>query len=198
MSWSEQSRVQLETEHVILTPLVETDREGWREQAMDPDIWTYFVTRVDDEASFVRFFYSYLAASDNGKRTTFTITDKASGRVAGSTSYGNMSEDDLRLEIGSSWLGREFRGRGINHWTKYLLMRHAFEEMGAERVEFKTDVLNERARRGLRAIGATEEGVLRSYNPMPDGHRRDAVYYSVLKAEWPGVRELLEEGPNFR
>ncbi|NYH52517.1 RimJ/RimL family protein N-acetyltransferase [Nocardiopsis arvandica] len=198
MSWSEQSRVQLETEHVMLTPLVETDREGWREQAMDPDIWTHFVTRVEDEASFVRFFYSYLAASDGGKRTTFTITDKASGRVAGSTSYSNMAEEDLRLEIGSSWLGREFRGRGINHWSKYLLMRHAFEEMGVERVEFKTDVLNERARRGLRAIGATEEGVLRSYNPMPDGHRRDAVYYSVLKAEWPDVREILEEGPSFR
>lgn len=198
MSWSEQSRVRLENEHVLLTPLVETDREGWREQAVDPDIWTYFVARVDDEASFVRFFYSYLAASDGGKRSTFTIVDKVSGRIAGSTSYGNMSEEDQRLEVGSTWLGREFRGRGINHWSKYLMMRNAFEEMGAERVEFKTDVLNERARRGLRTIGATEEGVLRSYNPMPDGRRRDAVYYSVLRNEWPAVRERLEEGPSFR
>lgn len=198
MSWSEQSRVRLENEHVLLTPMVETDREGWREQAMDPEIWTHFVTRVDDQASFVRFFYSTLAASDGGRRTTFTITDKVSGRVAGGMSYGNLSEGDRRLEIGGSWLGRDFRGRGINHWAKYLMMRHAFEKMGTERVEFKTDVLNERARRGLRAIGATEEGVLRSYDPMPDGRRRDAVYYSVLKAEWPHVRELLEEGPRFR
>ncbi|MCK9872049.1 GNAT family N-acetyltransferase [Nocardiopsis dassonvillei] len=198
MSWSEQSRVRLENEHVLLTPLVETDREGWREQAMDSDIWTHFVARVDDEASFVRFFYSYLAASDGGDRSTFTVTDKASGRIAGSMSYGHMSEPDLRLEVGSSWLGRDFRGRGVNHWSKYLLLRHAFEEMGAERVEFKTDVLNERARRGLRSIGATEEGVLRSYNVMPGGRRRDAVYYSVLRNEWPGVRERLEEGPRFR
>ncbi|WP_159945106.1 MULTISPECIES: GNAT family N-acetyltransferase [unclassified Nocardiopsis] len=198
MSWSEQSRVRLENEHVLLTPLTESDREGWREQVMDPDIWTHFVTRVEDQASFVRFFYSCLSASDSGEQTTFTITDKSSGRVAGSTSYGNMSEPDLRLEVGNSWLGSEFWGRGINHWSKYLTMRHAFEVMGAERVEFKTDVLNERARRGLRAIGATEEGVLRSYDVMPGGRRRDVVYYSVLRSEWPGVREFLEEGPRFR
>ncbi|MEE2047107.1 GNAT family protein [Nocardiopsis tropica] len=198
MSWTERSRVRLENGHVSLTPVVEADRAGWREQALDPDIWTYFVTRVDDEAGFEEFFDSYLAASDAGRRTTFTVTDLASGRVAGSMSYGNLSEKDLRLEVGSSWLGRDFRGRGVNHWAKFLLMRHAFEGMGAERVEFKTDVLNERARRGLRAVGATEEGVLRSYNVMPGGRRRDAVYYSVLRAEWPDVRARLEGGPRTR
>lgn len=197
-TWVERARVRLENEYVRLTPVQEGDRDGWREQALDPDIWTHFVTRVDDEAGFERFFDSYLAASETGKRATFTITDLVGGRIAGSMSYGNLSEPDLRLEIGSSWLGRDFRGRGVNHWAKYLLMRHAFEDMDAERVEFKTDVLNERARRGLRAIGATEEGVLRSYNVMPGGRRRDAVYYSVLRAEWPLARTRLEEGPRYR
>lgn len=197
-TWVERARVRLENEYVRLTPVQEGDRDGWREQALDPDIWTHFVTRVDDEAGFERFFDSYLAASETGKRTTFTITDLVGGRIAGSMSYGNLSEPDLRLEIGSSWLGRDFRGRGVNHWAKYLLMRHAFEAMDAERVEFKTDVLNERARRGLRAIGATEEGVLRSYNVMPGGRRRDAVYYSVLRAEGPLARTRLEEGPRHR
>ena len=197
-TWTDRARVRLENEYVRLTPVREQDREGWREQALDPDIWTHFVTRVDDEADFERFFDSYLSATEAGKRTTFTITDLISGRIAGSMSYGNLSEPDLRLEIGSSWLGRDFRGRGVNHWAKYLLMRHAFEGMDAERVEFKTDVLNERARRGLRAIGATEEGVLRSYNVMPGGRRRDAVYYSVLRSEWPIVCARLEEGPRHR
>lgn len=197
-TWAERARVRLENEYVRLTPIREGDRDGWREQALDPDIWTYFTTRVDDAADFECFFDSYLAASERGRRTTFTITDLVVGRVAGSMSYGNLSEPDLRLEIGSSWLGRDFRGRGVNHWAKYLLMRHAFEAMDAERVEFKTDVLNERARRGLRAIGATEEGVLRSYNVMPGGRRRDAVYYSVLRAEWPLARTRLEEGPRRR
>lgn len=196
--WVEKSRVRLENEHVVLTPVEEKDREGWRAQALDSDIWTHFVTRVDDDADFERFFDSYLTATENRSRTTYTITDAASGRIAGSMSYGNLSEADLRLEIGSSWLGRDFRGRGVNHWAKYLLLRQAFEVMDTERVEFKTDVLNERARRGLRAIGATEEGILRSYNVMPGGRRRDAVYYSVLRAEWPAVRERLEAGPRRR
>jgi RimJ/RimL family protein N-acetyltransferase len=75
------------------------------------------------------------------------------------------------------------------------MMRHAFEQMAAERVEFKTDILNIQARHGLLNIGAREEGTLRSFNPMPDGRRRDAVYYSVLRAEWPRVRDQLLTQP---
>jgi len=75
------------------------------------------------------------------------------------------------------------------------MLRHAFEHMAAERVEFKTDRLNIQARNALRNIGAREEGMLRSFNPMPDGRRRDAVYYSVLRAEWPYVREQLLARP---
>ncbi|MDQ4105293.1 MAG: GNAT family N-acetyltransferase [Actinomycetota bacterium] len=100
-----------------------------------------------------------------------------------------------QLEIGWSWLGRDFRGQGINRWAKYLLLKHAFERMGAQRVEFKTDKRNDQARRGLRNIGATEEGTLRSYNPMPDGTRRDAVFYSILHAEWPSVKAQLAAAP---
>jgi RimJ/RimL family protein N-acetyltransferase len=106
-------------------------------------------------------------------------------------SYGNLSEPDRRLEIGWSWLGAEFRGAGINRWAKYLLLRHAFEVLAAERVEFKTDVLNLPARRALSNIGAVGEGTLRSFNPMPGGRRRDAVFYSVLRAEWPQVQVRL-------
>ncbi|MEO9238417.1 MAG: GNAT family protein, partial [Jatrophihabitantaceae bacterium] len=104
---------------------------------------------------------------------------------------------DQRLEIGWSWLGRDFQGAGINRWAKFLLLQHAFEQLAAERVEFKTDQLNLQARKALRNIGAVEEGVLRSFNPMPDGRRRDAVYYSVLRAEWPEVKRQLASQPRF-
>jgi RimJ/RimL family protein N-acetyltransferase len=109
-----------------------------------------------------------------------------------------MAEKEKRLEIGRSWLGKEFRGAGINHWAKFLLLEYAFESLECERVEFKTDVLNRRARQGLLNIGAKEEGVLRSYNFMPDGRRRDAIFYSVLKDEWAGVKEMLLRGPKRR
>lgn len=196
MSWAQKAAAPLENEYLRLHPVTEDDREGIRAIAMDPDIWRYFVSLVEDEADFKTFFDTCLADQAAGRRVVFIVTDKASGRIAGSMSYGNMAEADARLEIGWSWLGRDFRGAGVNRWAKYLLLQHAFEQLGAERVEFKTDVLNERARRGLRNIGAVEEGTLRSFNYMPGGRRRDAVFYSVLRAEWPKVKEGLAAGPS--
>ncbi|MFD0353589.1 GNAT family N-acetyltransferase [Streptomyces sp. NPDC127110] len=195
LSWTEHTAAVLENHRVRLTPITEADREGVRAVAMDPDIWRYFVAAVDTDADFEAFFDANLADHTAGRRAVWTITDKESGRIAGSMSFGNMAEADRRLEIGWSWLGRDFRGRGVNHWAKALLLEHAFEALGAERAEFKTDVLNTQARRGLANIGATEEGVLRSFNYMPGGRRRDAVYYSVLRSEWPAVRALLAHGP---
>ncbi|NUR29649.1 MAG: GNAT family N-acetyltransferase [Catenulispora sp.] len=198
MSWAELAATRLENEHVLLRPMAEADRDAIRGIALDPDIWTYFVSRVDTEEEFTVFFDTMLDDLAAGRRAVFHIIDKSSGRSAGSMSYGNLAEKDGRLEIGWSWLGRDFRGRGVNRWAKYLLLEHAFEKMGALRVEFKTDVLNERARAGLRNIGAVEEGVLRSFNPMPGGRRRDAIFYSILAAEWPGVKEQLAAHPKVR
>ncbi|MEU9035258.1 GNAT family N-acetyltransferase [Streptomyces sp. NPDC048352] len=195
LSWTEHTAAVLENDRVRLTPITEADREGVRAVAMDPDIWRYFVAAVATDADFEAFFDAGLADHAAGRRAVWTITDKDSGRIAGSMSFGNMAEADRRLEVGWSWLGRDFRGRGVNHWSKALLLEHAFEVLGAERAEFKTDVLNTRARRGLANIGATEEGVLRSFNYMPGGRRRDAVFYSVLRSEWPAVRALLALGP---
>ncbi|MFF3018330.1 GNAT family N-acetyltransferase [Streptomyces sp. NPDC057939] len=195
MSWTDHAATVLENDRVRLAPITEADREGIRAVAMDPAIWRYFVAAVETETDFEAFFDANLADHAAGRRVVYVITDKESGRVAGSMSFGNMAEADRRLEIGWSWLGRDFRGRGVNHWAKALLLAHAFEVLEVERAEFKTDVLNLQARRGLANIGATEEGTLRSFNYMPGGRRRDAVFYSILRAEWPAVREALARGP---
>lgn len=191
MAWAEIAATTLENEHVLLRPIVPDDREALRAIAMDPEIWRYFVVMIETDADFDAFFAAGIDDLAAGRRVPYHIIDKRSNRSAGSMSIGNMAERDGRLEIGWSWLGREFRGRGVNRWAKYLMMEHAFEKMGAERVEFKTDRLNVQARHALRNIGATEEGTLRSFNPMPGGRRRDAVFYSVLRAEWPWVRDQL-------
>lgn len=194
MSWHEQAATVLDDGAVRLRPITEADREPIRSVAMDSDIWRYFVAMVTDRASFETFFDAMLTDHAQGKRVVFHITDLDSGRTAGSMSYGNLSEPDKRLEIGWSWLGADFRGTGVNRHAKSLLLQHAFEALGAERVEFKTDERNTQARRALRGIGATEEGTLRSFNPMPDGTRRNAVYYSILRAEWAAIREPLAAG----
>lgn len=198
MSWPDLAATTLENEHVLLRPVTPADRESLRAIAMDPDIWRYFVTAVNTDAEFDAFFDTCLSDLEAGRRAVYHISEKRTGLTAGSMSFGNMAEADRRIEIGWSWLGRQFRGQGVNRWAKFRLMEHAFERMGAERVEFKTDKLNEQARRGLRNIGATEEGILRSYNPMPGGRRRDAVFYSVLRAEWPRIKEELSHSPKVR
>lgn len=195
MSWADIAATTLENPHVLLRPVRPEDRESLHAIAMDPEIWRYFVVRIETDADFDAFFDAGLADQRAGLRVVYHITDKRTARAAGSMSFANMAERDGRLEIGWSWLGRDFRGAGVNRWAKFLMLRHAFEQMAAERVEFKTDLLNTQARRGLRNIGACEEGTLRSFSPMPDGRRRDAVYYSVLRAEWPRVREQLLAGP---
>jgi RimJ/RimL family protein N-acetyltransferase len=195
VAWAELAAVPLENDHVLLTPVTADDRKALHDIAMDRAIWRYFVIMIETDADFDAFFDAGIDDLAAGRRVPYVITDKSSGQVAGSMSIGNMAERDGRLEIGWSWLGLAFQGKGINRWAKFLMLEHAFDRLGAERVEFKTDKLNVQARHALRNIGATEEGTLRSFNPMPDGRRRDAVYYSVLRAEWPPVREQLLSRP---
>lgn len=195
MSWADIAATSLENSHVLLRPARPADRDSLHAIAMDPEIWRYFVIRVETDADFDAFFDAGIADQQAGLRVVYHITDKRAGRAAGSMSFGNIAEKDGRLEIGWSWLGRDSQGKGVNRWAKFLMLRHAFEKMAAERVEFKTDKLNIQARHALRNIGACEEGTLRSFNPMPDGRRRDAVYYSVLRAEWPQVGAQLLTQP---
>jgi RimJ/RimL family protein N-acetyltransferase len=195
MTWADLAATRLENEHVLLRPVEPADRESLRAIAMEPTIWRYFVTRIETDPDFDAFFDAALADQEAGRRVVYHITDKRGDRAAGSMSFCNIAEADGRLEIGWSWLGQDFQGKGVNRWAKFLMLRHAFESLGAERVEFKTDKLNVQARQGLRNIGAQEEGILRSFNPMPDGRRRDAIYYSVLRQEWPRVSEQLLSAP---
>src|SRR5262245_41903513 len=101
--WSQSASMLLENEHVELHPIAEDDREPMRKIAFDQRIWTYFVSRVEDEAGFEKFFDTMLADQDSGKRAVYVIVDKGTGQTAGSSSYGNLSEADRRLEIGWSW-----------------------------------------------------------------------------------------------
>lgn len=191
MSWAQIRDARLENDQVLLRRITAADYDLLRDIAFDDEIWRYFVTRVTNQSEFDRMFAEAMADTDAGRRIVFCVVSKADNRVAGSMSFGNLAEADKRIEIGWSWLGKQYRGVGINRWAKYLMLEYAFETLLCERVEFKTDVLNLQARKGLENIGAQPEGILRSYNFMPDNRRRDAIYYSILKAEWPEVKDGL-------
>ncbi len=154
-------------------------------------MWMYFSLNLGIAQQLQQWMAEALTGLQQNTRIPFTIIDATTQQIAGSSSIGNISHYDKRLEIGWSWLAPGFRGTFINKSAKYLLMQYAFEVLQFERVEFKTGVLNARARNGLKNIGAIEEGILRSHSLLWNGHRRTSVFYSVLKEEWPGVKNNL-------
>ena len=113
------------------------------------------------------------------------------GRPIGSTRYGNVDLFNRRVEIGWTWVARPWQRSSVNTEAKLLLLEHAFERLGCNRVEFKTDSLNEQSRGALLGIGAKEEGILRNHMVTESGRLRHSVYYSVIRDEWPAVRDGL-------
>ena len=182
----------LETGRAILRPIEPSDFDTFHKIArQDDEMWKYFSLNLGDEAQLRKWMDMAFEDRDAGTRRPFTIIDKKTGAIAGSSSMGNISYYDLRLEIGWSWLGKDFRSTGLNKHAKFAMLRYAFEQLNFERVEFKTDVENLRARQGLRNVGGTEEGILRSHMTMWNNRRRTSIYYSVLKNEWPGLKETI-------
>lgn len=181
----------LQTTKVILRPMEENDFNFFYELAQDEDVWKYFTLNLADKNHLRKWMDAAFADKAANTRRPFTIIEKLSNKVAGSMSMGNISVHDLRLEIGWSWLGKEFRGTDVNRHSKYSLMKYAFDVLNFERVEFKTDVLNSRARKGLEKIGGKEEGILRSHMTMWNNRRRDSVYYSVIKNEWQQLKQTI-------
>jgi RimJ/RimL family protein N-acetyltransferase len=116
-----------------------------------------------------------------------------SGRVAGATRYLNIMPRDRGLEIGGTWYGVDFQRTAVNTECKYLLLRHAFESLGAIRVQLKTDLRNVRSQKAMERIGAKKEGILRNHMILPDGRYRDSVFYSILDSEWGEVKKNLEQ-----
>lgn len=132
----------------------------------------------------------YRAALEDPAQLPFVV--EVGGELAGSTRYGDLRPAHAGLEIGWTWLAPRFWGSGVNRRAKALLLEHAFEAMGMERVQLKTDAQNTRAQRAIEALGAVREGVLRRHLRRPDGSLRDTVMYSVIREEWPAVRARLE------
>ncbi|HET9153634.1 MAG TPA: GNAT family protein [Solirubrobacterales bacterium] len=127
------------------------------------------------------------------RRFPFAVLDAECGSVIGSTSYWDFDAHNAHVEIGSTWLNRASWGTGRNAEAKLLLMTHAFETLGLERVAFRTDILNERSQRAIERLGATREGVHRHEMRRRDGSWRDSVHYSLLRQEWPAAKAALGE-----
>jgi RimJ/RimL family protein N-acetyltransferase len=143
----------------------------------------------DDMRQYVE---TALAEQRAGQSLPFATVERASGRVVGSTRFAAIERAHRRVEIGWTWIARPWQRTAINTEAKYLMLRHAFEVWRCQRVELKTGSKNERSRRAILRIGATEEGTLRKHQLYADGTARDSVYFSITDDEWPVVKERLE------
>jgi N-acetyltransferase len=174
----------LETHKVLLRIMQPEDYDQLRPLTKSTDIWKYFTKDLYTDEELKQWMEDALQEREQEKRVPFTVIDKSNYAICGCTSYGNISFYDKRIEIGWSWLGTEYMGKGINRHAKFVLLSYAFEVMKMERVEIKTDVLNERARAALLKVGMIPEGVLRSHQQMHSNRRRDTIYFSLLRPEW--------------
>ena len=188
--------VVLEGRQVRLEPLREDHLAGLAELGLDEELWRWIPTPVRTTEEMAAYIATALREQTHGVSLPFALVERRTGRPIGSTRYGNIDRTHRRVEIGWTWVAREWQRTAINTEAKYLLLTHAFERLGCIRVELKTDSLNERSRAAILRIGAREEGTFRNHMITASGRIRHTVYFSMVDSEWPGVKAGLEEKLN--
>jgi RimJ/RimL family protein N-acetyltransferase/nitroimidazol reductase NimA-like FMN-containing flavoprotein (pyridoxamine 5'-phosphate oxidase superfamily) len=181
----------LRGDHVLLEPLDLSHVDGLFAATRDPLVWTHLTSPQPRDPDELRAFVAgLLQAAD---RVPWVQRDAVTGSVAGVTQFVGPDEPGRTLEIGGTFLGRPWWRTGINTEAKLLLLTRAFEELGAVRVTWQTDIRNERSQAAIARLGAVREGVLRSNRRRGDGSWRDSVLYSMTVSEWPHVAATLRK-----
>jgi RimJ/RimL family protein N-acetyltransferase len=176
-----------------LEPLAEKHLADLYAASRDPEIWEYLPTPFPRDMEEMRVWLNDARATQTrGEMLPFAIVEGASGKAIGSTRYLDLAPQHRRIEIGWTWLGRAYWRTPINTECKYLLLKHAFEDLNCIRVQLKTDLRNERSQRAIERIGGVREGVLRKAVIVKDDYQRWSVYYSILDDEWDIVKARLE------
>jgi RimJ/RimL family protein N-acetyltransferase len=186
--------VTLNGKHVRLEPLAPSDIPRlWAAAAADTaDIFRWYTHPVPNEAAMRAWVEKALDEQQRDLSVPFVTIDQQSNEVVGSTRFFGIDRENRNLEIGYTWLAPRFQRTALNTEGKYLMLRHAFEEMGCVRVQLKTDALNAKSRAAIARIGGKEEGTLRAHLIRHDGSLRDSVLFSILASEWPDVKRRLE------
>jgi RimJ/RimL family protein N-acetyltransferase len=183
---------------VALEPLSGSHADGLFAAGKDEQIWTWLPLNASSPAAMVEFVADCLAAAERGERQHFATRLKATGEIVGSTSYCLIQPENKTVEIGWTWLNPSVWGTGVNVEAKLLMLAHAFDTLGCQRVQIVTESTNERSRAAIEALGAQFEGIHRQDRIVRDNHVRSSAFYSIIDSEWPPVerrlRSRLERG----
>jgi N-acetyltransferase len=178
---------------VSLEPLTVEHVPALAHIGLEPELWRLQPRAIESLADMHDYVAQALAEQDRGASLPFAITRCADQEVIGSTRYMDIALPHRRLEIGATWLAPPAQRTGANVEAKHLLLGHAFDSLGMQKVAFKTEVLNTQSRKAILALGAVEEGILRKQLIAETGRARDMIYFSILDTEWPAVRTRLEQ-----
>src|SRR5688500_15026338 len=183
--------VTLSGRHVRLEPLAMEHAPGLRAALFDGQLWRLWFTAVPTPETLEAYIDTALQGQAAGTDLPFVVRDGA-GEIVGCTRYCRIEQANHRLEVGYTWYAQRVQRTALNTEAKRLLLGHAFEELKAIAVEFRTDWFNERSRAAIARRGAKHDGVLRNAFRRPDGSMRDAVVFSIIESEWPTVRTHLD------
>ena len=178
---------------VQLEPVGRQHLEGLIASGLDPELYEWTVDRVDSAEAMAAGVENALEAMAAGREVVYATVEIATGRIAGTTRFLNIDRVHRRVEIGGTRVGLAWQRTPINTEAKFLMLRHAFEDWGMNRVEFKTDALNIRSRVAIARLGAVEEGTLRHHMIAQGGRVRDSVYFAIIAPDWPEVRDRIAD-----
>ncbi|MFT3911634.1 MAG: GNAT family protein [Ferruginibacter sp.] len=193
MNFKFENDITLEDEYLLLKPISIDDIGNLLSIATaDKTLLQFSPKQVYTKELLTKYIETAIALRNDQIRYSFSIFYKSYKCYIGSTAFLNISNADDRIEIGATWIGKEFQGTGLNRKCKYLLLQYAFDVLHANRVEFKTDERNLQSRKAIEKIGGKSEGILREHTLMYDGFRRNTCCYSILRNEWSGIKTILE------
>jgi RimJ/RimL family protein N-acetyltransferase len=183
--------VTLEGDRVRLEPMRVDHLPALCSVGLDASLWRWTIAAISSEADMEQYVRAALADQALGNALPFVTIERESGKVVGSTRFGNIDTATRRAEIGWTWIGTEWQRTFVNTEAKLLMLMHAFEVWRCIRVELKTDANNETSRNAIRRIGGVEEGTLRNHMITESGRFRDSVYFSIIDSEWDEVKAKL-------
>lgn len=183
--------VELVGEQVILRPLDLTQVEALVDAVRDGELWKLWYTRIPAPEQVSAEIQRRLALQHSGSMLPFYIEDRSTGQALGMTSFMNIEPLHRRVEIGSTWYRQSVQRTLVNTESKQLLLAHAFEQLNCIAVEFRTSSFNVRSQAAILRLGAKLDGILRSHQVVAGDILRDTYVYSIVKHEWPAVRQNL-------
>jgi N-acetyltransferase len=183
----------LEGEKVRLEPLTIEHLDDLCEAGLHDELWRLIPTFIANREDMRGYILTALDEQARGVALPFATVEKTSGKAIGSTRFGNIDASNKRAEIGWTWISPDWQRTYVNTEAKYLMLKHAFETWKCNRVELKTDALNDKSRNAILRLGAKQEGIFRHHVVTYSGRLRDSVYFSILNDEWPEVKAKLEE-----